>query len=397
MNKLHNKTSNEFGKDLKELDIYNMDGRRTETELASTAKNRIAFDNDFNDDLNESVMPLTVRDGMDYDDNRMNYPKGFSETDDLNGDGIIDPIEASIKIIKRKGEIRGNLEDKVKDAYLQKFRKEVDFHHKVAHKYEKVYRIVKRQPQKQQALNVEIIEIISEHGDYIEQDPLALFYCLYFCIYYNNPDLVEFLRTLIQKMAHRPEKIDQLLEYIDVNGIQRLRTIGEVINTHVYHMVLYQAVDDDLRVVYSQILRQLKMVQLRDKDALQFLKQRDYELIRLTFEKLTTKINLSNFFKKTFIVKSNGYKKYNPAFYEEILIDYSVEQRITQNYRERFLVSKEDIYLVSQMYAQNDYVAHFLKADATDVSHSQFIELFSICMKNDSFKIGLQIYLRFLS
>lgn len=96
---------------------------------------------------------------------------------------------------------------------------------------------------------------------------MALFYCLYFCVYYNNPDLVEFLRTLINKLQDKPERIDQMLEYIDVNGIERIRTIGEIINTHVYHMVFYQAVDDDLRVVYSQILRQLRFIQLRDKDA----------------------------------------------------------------------------------------------------------------------------------
>jgi len=72
--------------------------------------------------------------------------------------------------------------------------------------------------------------------------------------------LVEFLRTLISKMIDRPRQIDQMLEFIDVNGIERLRTIGEVINSHVYHMVLYQAIDDDLRVVYSQILRQLRAI-----------------------------------------------------------------------------------------------------------------------------------------
>ena len=105
-------------------------------------------------------------------------------------------------------------------------------------------------------MNLEIIEIISEHSDYIEQDPLALFYCLYFCIYYNNPDLIEFLRTLIIKMnTDKPEKIHQLLDLIDINGVQRIRTIGEQINLHVYHMIFYQAVDDDLRLVYSQILR----------------------------------------------------------------------------------------------------------------------------------------------
>jgi len=101
-----------------------------------------------------------------------------------------------------------------------------------------------------------------------------------------------------------------MLEYIDVNGIERIRTIGEIINTHVYHMVFYQAVDDDLRVVYAQILRQLRFIQLRDKDAQQFLKQRDYEIIRLTFDKMTTKLNMNQFYKKSFSLKSQNYRKY---------------------------------------------------------------------------------------
>jgi hypothetical protein len=122
---------------------------------------------------------------------------------------------------------------------LKIFRKEVDFHHKVAYRFEKAYRLGKKQQQKKHMLNQEIIDIITEHSDYIDQDKMALFYCLYFCIYYNNPDLVEFLRTLVRKMPNRPGKIDQLLEHIDVNGIERLRSIGEQINTFVYHMVFY--------------------------------------------------------------------------------------------------------------------------------------------------------------
>ena len=47
------------------------------------------------------------------------------------------------------------------------------------------------------------------------------------------------------------EKIDKLLEYIDVNGIDKIRTVGEQINSLVYHMVFYQGIDDDLRIVYS--------------------------------------------------------------------------------------------------------------------------------------------------
>jgi hypothetical protein len=85
---------------------------------------------------------------------------------------------------------------------------------------------------------------------------MALFYCLYFCVYYNNAELVEFLRALISKISSNSklEKMEKMLEHIDVNGIERIRTIGEQINTHVYHMVFYQAVDDDLRVDYTQIL-----------------------------------------------------------------------------------------------------------------------------------------------
>ena len=156
-------------------------------------------------------------------------------------------------------------------------------------------------------------------------------------------------------------------------GIDRLRTVGEVINTHVYHMVFYQAIDDNLRIVYAQILRQLKAIQLRDTDALQFLKQRDYELIRCSFEKMTHKLNMKNFDKSaTTNLKSQGYRRYNQAFYEEILLDYNVEARVAQNYRERFLVSSEDIFLVLQMYAQNDYVNHFLSVKTDEITIDHF-------------------------
>ena len=52
------------------------------------------------------------------------------------------------------------------------------------------------------------------------------------------------------------------------------------------------------------------------------------------------------------ILKCHTYRKYNQAYFEEILIDYAVEQRVAQNYRERFLVSPEDIFLVLEMYSK---------------------------------------------
>ena len=104
---------------------------------------------------------------------------------------------------------------------------------------------------KKAALNAEIISIISEHDSYVEQDPMALFYCLYFCVYYNNPEIVEFLKILVEKLENMPDKIRLLLSSISQNGISRLRTIGDPLNQHVYHMVFYEAVDDELRIVYS--------------------------------------------------------------------------------------------------------------------------------------------------
>jgi len=86
---------------------------------------------------------------------------------------------------------------------------------------------------------------------------MTLFYCLYFCIYYNNADLVEFLRTLIQKIPHI-EKIDNMLELIDKNGVERLRNKSDPLNNMIYHMVFYSAMDDHLRIIYSKILSQLR-------------------------------------------------------------------------------------------------------------------------------------------
>ena len=83
--------------------------------------------------------------------------------------------------------------------------------------------------------------------------------------------MVEFLRMLIRKLKNLDPKIELLLEYIDINGIDRLRNVGEDINTKVYHIVMYQAFDDNLRIVYQKILRQLRSVQLRNQDAITLL------------------------------------------------------------------------------------------------------------------------------
>ena len=64
-----------------------------------------------------------------------------------------------------------NLDEEMRNQYMVKARKEVDFHHKVAYRFEKVYKLGKKQAlQKAQVikLNQEIIEVITEHSDYID-------------------------------------------------------------------------------------------------------------------------------------------------------------------------------------------------------------------------------------
>lgn len=108
--------------------------------------------------------------------------------------------EMNMKIQDYKDQIDDLTDEAIKNEYLKRFRKEVDFHHKVAYRFEKSYRLSKNQHQKRAQLNMEIIDVISEHSDYIELDTTALFYCLFFCIYYNNSEVVEFLRTLISNL-----------------------------------------------------------------------------------------------------------------------------------------------------------------------------------------------------
>jgi hypothetical protein len=144
-------------------------------------------------------------------------------------------------------------------VYKERFKSEVDFHHKLCYRMEKAYRLGKKMPEKRHTLNLEIIDCISDHSSYIEQDHMALFYCLFFCIYFRNQELLNFIRSLIQRIPAN-EKVDKLLEIIDVHGIEKLRLNGETMNQFVYHMVLYQAIDDDLRVVYASILRHLRFV-----------------------------------------------------------------------------------------------------------------------------------------
>jgi hypothetical protein len=74
-----------------------------------------------------------------------------------------------------------------------------------------------------------------------------------------------------------------------------------------------------------------------------------------------------------------------------------VEERVAQNYRERFLVTKEDIYIVFEMYCKEDYDEQFLMTEKDEITRKQFVDLFSICLKNDSFKIATLLYCNYIN
>ena len=75
----------------------------------------------------------------------------------------------------------------------------------------------------------------------------------------------------------------------------------------------------------------------------------------------------------------------------------NVEERVAQNYRERFLVTADDIYTVFLMYCKEDYYDEFIQTKKTEISHEQFVTLFITCIRNDSFKIGMLIYTIYLN
>lgn len=139
-------------------DVFNQDNQLVEDD-----DDLLQLDDDPEEDPMESVRPLTLKDDYDYEDNTNfmmknqnsnshqdshEYPAGFNPNDDINGDGKIDKMEHQIKVATIKHDMRDQVDENVRNQYLAKFRKEVDFHHKVAYRYEKAYRLGKKQPQK---------------------------------------------------------------------------------------------------------------------------------------------------------------------------------------------------------------------------------------------------------
>ena len=117
----------------------------------------------------------------------------------------------------------------------------------------------------------------------------------------------------------------------------------------------------------------------------------------MSFDKMVAKLNLTLFFKESFPLKASTYRRYSQAYFEEIVINNEVEARVAQNYRERFLITAEDIYTVFEMYCKEDYDEQFMSTKKSEITKKQFIDLFIICLRNDSIRIAMLIYTLYLN
>ncbi len=108
--------------------------------------------------------------------------------------------EDSITTEPSRKDSEATIKMEVRQLLIAHVRNEVDFHHKICFRFEKAYRLAKVKENKLHVLNLELIECIGQHSGYIAQDPMSIFYCLFFCIYFNNPNFVEFLRSILTRL-----------------------------------------------------------------------------------------------------------------------------------------------------------------------------------------------------
>lgn len=165
-----------------------------------------------------------------------------------------------------------------------------------------------------------------------------------------------------------------------------------------FHIVFYQAIDDNLRLVYDQIMGKLKEINLRDRDALHFIKQRDWKIIEKSFKKSSKGLFTGLMMHKKYADQvSRSYKTYSRAYYQEIIVKSgTVEARTVFLFKEKFLQKIEDINSILQMYCQIDDLEQFSKfmkqiKTKTTIKDERVEELFLVSIKNDSFKIAFHL------
>ncbi len=158
-----------------------------------------------------------------------------------------------------------------------------------------------------------------------------------------------------------------------------------------FHKVFYQAIEDNLRVVYFQIINKLNVVRFRDKDALHFITQRDWKLIETTFKKPTQDKTAGSKHRGEQQESRFNYKHYNRAYYQQIIIKNEVDERTTFLFKQRFLKNEKDIDEVLAMFCQIDNLEQFARFSNINLTPSRIQELFLMCLNKNSFLIAFYL------
>lgn len=132
---------------------------------------------------------------------------------------------------------------------------------------------------------------------------------------------------------------------------------------------------------------------MRDSDALHFIKRKDWEIIELSFSKVTKGLFLSVFMYRDYACQIfKKYRRYSRAYYMEIIMRNEVESRTIFLFKEKFISSAQEIDAVLEMYVSIDdleTIANFMKS--INVSPKRLTQLLKLAIKNDSAKVTLHL------
>ncbi len=128
------------------------------------------------------------------------------------------------------------------------------------------------------------------------------------------------------------------------------------------HIVFYQSMEGNLRFIYEQLFYELEEINLRDKDALHFIKQENFQIIQSAFHKKAKGLFTGLFMHSKYqdqIFKKYDY--YDRSYFLEIMIKNDLEQRVIANFKQRFLNDNENIGGILNLYIDLDDLENFVE------------------------------------
>ena len=155
--------------------------------------------------------------------------------------------------------------------------------------FERAYKAKNYDDSAQENLNTEIVRLIAQNSADIMLNNKLFLYCFFYCIYYNHRKLAMILTTLLSKLEMKDPELEYILDLLDQYGIDAIKSKANI-NCQIYHLVMYRAIEDQLRVIYKLIINKLPILQLRNSDVREFIKNEDWKLVKLILKKKSKQI-----------------------------------------------------------------------------------------------------------